>query len=181
MNNLIFDTFEVSHVLVIAPLRVASDTWPSELKRWDHLKYLTFSVAVGSEKERLEALRRNVHIHIINRENVDWLITKSGIPWKWDTVVIDELSSFKNHRSKRFKAILKARPYVKRIIGLTGTPSPNGLHELWAQFRILDCGKRLGRFITHYRNAFGGRRVIPSERTDTIWQRNDITLLTEAT
>lgn len=161
MNNLIFDTFEVSHVLVIAPLRVASDTWPSELKRWDHLKYLTFSVAVGSEKERLEALRRNVHIHIINRENVDWLITKSGIPWKWDTVVIDELSSFKNHRSKRFKAILKARPYVKRIIGLTGTPSPNGLHELWAQFRILDCGKRLGRFITHYRNAY----FVPDKRS----------------
>lgn len=161
MNNLIFDTFEVSHVLVIAPLRVASDTWPSELKRWDHLKYLTFSVAVGSEKERLEALRRNVHIHIINRENVDWLITKSGIPWKWDTVVIDELSSFKNHQSKRFKAILKARPYVKRIIGLTGTPSPNGLHELWAQFRILDCGKRLGRFITHYRNAY----FVPDKRS----------------
>lgn len=161
MNNLIFDTFEVSHVLVIAPLRVASDTWPSELKRWDHLKYLTFSVAVGSEKERLEALRRNVHIHIINRENVDWLITKSGIPWKWDTVVIDELSSFKNHQSKRFKALLKARPYVKRIIGLTGTPSPNGLHELWAQFRILDCGKRLGRFITHYRNAY----FVPDKRS----------------
>lgn len=148
-------------MLVIAPLRVASDTWPSELKRWDHLKYLTFSVAVGSEKERLEALRRNVHIHIINRENVDWLITKSGIPWKWDTVVIDELSSFKNHQSKRFKAILKARPYVKRIIGLTGTPSPNGLHELWAQFRILDCGKRLGRFITHYRNAY----FVPDKRS----------------
>lgn len=161
MNSLIFDTFEVSHVLVIAPLRVASDTWPSELKRWDHLKYLTFSVAVGSEKERLDALRRNVHIHIINRENVDWLITKSGIPWKWDTVVIDELSSFKNHQSKRFKALLKARPYVKRIIGLTGTPSPNGLHELWAQFRILDCGKRLGRFITHYRNAY----FVPDKRS----------------
>lgn len=161
MNNLIFDTFEVSHVLVIAPLRVASDTWPSELKRWDHLKDLTFSVAVGSEKERLDALRRNVHIHVINRENVDWLITKSGIPWKWDTVVIDELSSFKNHQSKRFKALLKARPYVKRIIGLTGTPSPNGLHELWAQFRILDCGKRLGRFITHYRNAY----FVPDKRS----------------
>lgn len=148
-------------MLVIAPLRVASDTWPSELKRWDHLKDLTFSVAVGSEKERLDALRRNVHIHVINRENVDWLITKSGIPWKWDTVVIDELSSFKNHQSKRFKALLKARPYVKRIIGLTGTPSPNGLHELWAQFRILDCGKRLGRFITHYRNAY----FVPDKRS----------------
>lgn len=148
-------------MLVIAPLRVASDTWPSELKQWDHLKDLTFSVAVGSEKERLDALRRNVHIHIINRENVDWLITKSGIPWKWDTVVIDELSSFKNHQSKRFKALLKARPYVKRIIGLTGTPLPNGLHELWAQFRILDCGKRLGRYITHYRTAY----FLPDKRS----------------
>ena len=157
---MVFDTFEVRHVLVIAPLRVARDTWPSELKTWDHLNDLTFSVAVGSELERLDALRKDVHIHIINRENVDWLVTKSGFPWIWDTVVIDELSSFKNHQSKRFKGLLKARPYVKRIIGLTGTPSPNGLHELWAEFRILDCGKRLGRYITHYRNAY----FVPDKR-----------------
>lgn len=157
---MVFDTFEVRHVLVIAPLRVARDTWPSELRTWNHLKNLTFSVAVGSGQERLDALRKDVHIHIINRENVDWLITKSGFPWIWDTVVIDELSSFKNHQSKRFKSLLKARPYVKRIIGLTGTPSPNGLHELWAEFRILDCGKRLGRYITHYRNAY----FIPDKR-----------------
>ena len=139
---------------------MARDTWPSELTTWNHLKGLTFSVAVGSEQERLEALRKNVHIHIINRENVDWLVTKSGFPWIWDTVVIDELSSFKNHQSKRFKSLLKARPYVKRIIGLTGTPSPNGLHELWAEFRLLDCGKRLGRYITHYRNAY----FVPDKR-----------------
>ena len=139
---------------------MARDTWPSELRTWNHLKDLTFSVAVGSEQERLDALRKDVHIHIINRENVDWLITKSGFPWIWDTVVIDELSSFKNHQSKRFKSLLKARPYVKRIIGLTGTPSPNGLHELWAEFRILDCGKRLGRYITHYRTAY----FVPDKR-----------------
>lgn len=160
INSLIFDSFEVRHVLVIAPLRVARDTWPSEIENWDHLKDLTYSVVVGTEKERMAALRKNTHIHIINRENLDWLITKSGMPWIWDMVIIDELSSFKNHQSKRFKSLLKVRPYVKRIAGLTGTPSPNGLHELWAEFRILDCGKRLGRYITHYRNAY----FVPDKR-----------------
>lgn len=139
---------------MIAPLRVARDTWPVELKKWDHLKDLRFSVAVGTEAERKAALRTEAEIYIINRENVDWLVNKSGVPFEFDMVVIDELSSFKSHQSKRFKSLLKVRPFVKRIVGLTGTPSSNGLMDLWAQFRILDFGKRLGRYITHYRNKF---------------------------
>ena len=154
MNDLIFDSFEVSKVLVIAPLRVARDTWPAELEKWDHLKDLRYSVAVGTEAKRKAALRAEAEIYIINRENVDWLVNKSGIPFHFDMVVIDELSSFKSHQSKRFKSLLKVRPFVKRIVGLTGTPSSNGLMDLWAQFRILDFGKRLGRYITHYRDAF---------------------------
>lgn len=104
---------------------------------------------------------KRTHIHIINRENVDWLVTKSGIPFTYDMVVIDELSSFKSHQSKRFKSLLKVRPFIKRIVGLTGTPSSNGLMDLWAQFRILDCGKRLGRYITHYRAAY----FVPDKRS----------------
>lgn len=161
LNDLLFDSFEVSRVLVIAPLRVARDTWPAEIGKWDHLKGLTYSVAVGTEKERIEALMKRTHIHIINRENVDWLVTKSGIPFTHDMVVIDELSSFKSHQSKRFKSLLKVRPFIKRIVGLTGTPSSNGLMDLWAQFRILDCGKRLGRYITHYRAAY----FVPDKRS----------------
>ena len=154
------DSFEVNRVLVIAPLRVARDTWPAEIEKWDHLKGLTYSVVVGTEKERISALMKKAHIYIINRENIDWLVNKSGFAWNFDMVVIDELSSFKSHQSKRFKSLLKVRPYVKRIVGLTGTPSPNGLHELWSEFRILDCGKRLGRYITHYRNAY----FVPDKR-----------------
>ena len=153
VNDLIFDSFEVSKVLVIAPLRVARDTWPAEIKKWDHLKHLRYSVAVGSESERLAALRKEADIYIINRENVDWLVNKSRVSFDFDMVVIDELSSFKSHQSKRFKSLLKVRPFIKRIVGLTGTPSSNGLMDLWAQFRILDMGKRLGRYITQYRNA----------------------------
>lgn len=161
LHDLILDSFEVRKVLVIAPLRVARDTWPAEVTKWDHLKGLTYSVAVGTEKERIEALMKRTHIHIINRENVDWLINKSGIPFDYDMVVIDELSSFKSHQAKRFKSLLKVRPFVRRIVGLTGTPSSNGLMDLWAQFRILDCGKRLGRYITHYRAAY----FLPDKRS----------------
>ncbi len=148
------DQFLIRKVLVIAPLRVARDTWPAEIKKWDHLSGLTYSVAVGNEAERREAFSRKADIYLINRENVDWLVTKSGIPFDFDMIVIDELSSFKSHQAKRFKSLLKVRPKVKRIIGLTGTPSPNSLLDLWAEFRILDLGQRLGRYITHYRNAF---------------------------
>jgi SNF2 family DNA or RNA helicase len=140
---------------------VARDTWPAEVTKWDHLKGLNYSVAVGTEKERIETLMKRTHIHIINRENVNWLINKSGIPFDYDMVVIDELSSFKSHQAKRFKSLLKVRPFVRRIVGLTGTPSSNGLMDLWAQFRILDCGKRLGRYITHYRAAY----FLPDKRS----------------
>ena len=152
--DLILDQFLIRKVLVIAPLRVARDTWPSEIRKWDHLSGLTYSVAVGNESERRTALMRTVDVYIINRENVDWLIIKSGIPFDFDMVVIDELSSFKTHQAKRFKSLLKARPSVKRIVGLTGTPSSNGLMDLWAEFRLLDLGQRLGRYISHYRAAY---------------------------
>ena len=160
INELMLDYFDVSRTLVIAPLRVANNTWPDEIKKWEHLKYLSYSVVTGSEKERLAALRKPAHIYLINRENVDWLITKSGIPWKFDMVVIDELSSFKSYQAKRFKSLLKVRPKIKRIVGLTGTPSSNGLMDLWAEFRLLDMGERLGRYITYYRQNF----FVPDKR-----------------
>ncbi len=152
--DLCLDSFEVSKVLVIAPLRVARDTWPAEIEKWDHLKGLTYSVAVGTELERKAALMQRAKVYIINRENVQWLVHDSGLPFDYDMVVIDEFSSFKSYQAKRFRSLLMVRPSVKRIVGLTGTPSSNGLMDLWAEFRILDMGKRLGRFITHYRNAF---------------------------
>lgn len=152
--ELCLERFEISRVLVIAPLRVARDTWPAEIQKWDHLKDLTYSVAVGTANERRAALRQKTFVHIINRENVQWLIEDSGIPWQYDMVVIDELSSFKSHQSKRFKSLMKARPGIRRMVGLTGTPSSNGLMDLWSEFRVLDMGKRLGRFITHYREQF---------------------------
>lgn len=154
INELMLDYFDVSRTLVIAPLRVANSTWPDEIKKWDHLKHLNYSVVIGSEKERLDALKKPAHIYLINRENVDWLINKSELPFNYDMIVIDELSSFKSHRSKRFKALMKVRPKVKRIVGLTGTPSSNGLMDLWAEFRLLDMGVRLGRFIGQYREIY---------------------------
>ena len=155
---------KVGRVLVIAPLRVARSTWPDEIAKWDHLNDLTYSVAVGTEKERLEALRKNVEIVIINRENVDWLVNKSGYRFNFDMIVIDELSSFKSYSAKRFKALLKVRPYVERIVGLTGTPSSNGLMDLWAEYRLLDFGERLGRYITRYRLKY----FTPDKRSATV-------------
>ena len=152
--DLLFDSFEAHRILVIAPLRVARDTWPAEIEKWDHLSMLTYSVAVGSEKDRKAALMRDADIYIINRENVQWLVEQSGIPFTFDTVIVDELSSFKNHQSKRFKALMKVRPRIKRIVGLTGTPSANGLMDLWAEYKVLDMGQRLGRFIGMYRNNY---------------------------
>ena len=152
--DLCLDSFEVRKVLIVAPLRVARDTWPAEIQKWDHLKGLTYSVAVGTEAERKAALRQTASVYIINRENVQWLVEDSGLPFDYDMVVIDELSSFKSHQAKRFRSLMKARPHIRRIVGLTGTPSSNGLMDLWAEFRLLDMGKRLGRFITHYRDEF---------------------------
>ncbi len=154
IRNLLFDSFEVCKVLVIAPLRVAKNTWTDEIKKWEHLNTLTYSLIIGNENERLSALNEQTDIYIINRENVDWLVNKSGYKFDFDMVVIDELSSFKNHQSKRFKSLMKVRPFVKRIVGLTGTPSSNGLMDLFAEFKILDMGKRLGYFIGQYRNTY---------------------------
>ena len=154
LNNLLFDYFDVHRILVVAPLRVARNTWSDEIEKWEHLHNLTFAIAVGSEKERLEALKKQADITMINRENVQWQIEKSGQPFEYDMIVIDELSSFKNHQAKRFKALMKVRPKVKRIVGLTGTPSSNGLMDLFAEFKILDMGMRLGRFIGQYRNTY---------------------------
>ena len=154
IEHLIYDTFEVSKVLIVAPLRVAKVTWSDEIDKWDHLSHLTYSVAVGSEKERLSALKKKADLYMINRENLQWLIEKSGLPFDYDMVVLDELSSFKSWQSKRFRAFMKVRPKVQRVVGLTGTPSSNGLMDLFAEFKCLDMGERLGRFITQYRNAF---------------------------
>lgn len=145
---------DTHRVLVIAPLRVARDTWPAEIQKWDHLRKLTYSVAVGTEAERRAALMMDAPIHIINRENVQWLIESSHIPFEYDMIVVDELSSFKNHQAKRFKSLMKQRHRVRRIVGLTGTPSSNGLMDLFAEYKLLDMGKRLGRFITQYRQDF---------------------------
>lgn len=152
--DLLFDSFEAHRILVIAPLRVARDTWPDELHKWEHLSDLRLSVAVGTEPERKAALQAKADIYIINRENVGWLIEDSGIPFDFDTLVVDELSSFKNHQTKRFRSLMKVRPKVVRIIGLTGTPSSNGLMDLWAEYRLLDMGQRLGRFIGQYRSTY---------------------------
>lgn len=162
--DLLFDSFEAHRILVVAPLRVARDTWPAEISKWQHLKHLTYAVAVGTVKERKAALSAGADITIINRENLGWLIDSSGYEFDYDMVIIDELSSFKNHKSKRFQSLMKVRPKVKRIIGLTGTPSSNGLMDLWAEFKLLDFGERLGRFITHYRNNY----FIPDKRNGEI-------------
>ena len=162
--DLCLDQFLIRKVLVIAPLRVARDTWPLEIEKWNHLDGLTYSVAVGTEEERISALTKPADVYLINRENVDWLINKSGYSFDFDMVVIDELSSFKSYQAKRFRSLLKVRPKVKRIVGLTGTPSSNGLMDLWAEFRLLDFGERLGRYITQYRMNF----FVPDKRNQQI-------------
>ena len=164
IDELLYDCFEIRKVLIIAPLRVANSTWPSEIKKWEHLKLLRYSIVTGNEAERIQALNIKAEIYIINRENVDWLVNKSGVAMNFDMLVIDELSSFKSYTSKRFKSLLKIRPYFKRVVGLTGTPSSNGLMDLWAEFRILDFGKRLGRYITHYRNKY----FVPDKRNGMV-------------
>ena len=131
--ELLFDYFDIRKILIIGPLRVSRDTWPAELEKWDHLSGVGMSVALGSEKERLSALGRKAQVYVINRENVEWLVENHK--WDFDMVVIDELSSFKSHKAKRFKALKKVRPMVRRIVGLTGTPAPNGLIDLWAEIR----------------------------------------------
>ena len=157
IRDLMLDTCEVSKALVIAPLRVARDTWPTEAGKWDHLEDIDVSVIVGDKKTRIAALNHPAMVYVINRENVKFLVEyyeKNGLRWDFDAVIIDELSSFKNHESQRFKWLRKVRPFVKRMIGLTGTPTSNGLMDLWAEIGILDGGERLGRFIGRYREAY---------------------------
>ena len=157
LRDLMLDELTVSKALVIAPLRVARDTWPAEIQKWDHLADLDCSVIVGDLKTRTAAVNANALIYIVNRENVKWLVEyyeKNGRRWDFDCVVVDELSSFKNYQSQRFKYLRKVRPFVRRWIGLTGTPTSNGLMDLWAEIGILDGGERLGRFIGRFRDAY---------------------------
>ncbi|HEO4953307.1 TPA: DEAD/DEAH box helicase [Streptococcus agalactiae] len=160
INELMFDRYEVSKVLVIAPLRVANTVWSDEIEQWEELKHLRYSKIVGTPKQRRAALETDADIYIVNRENLPWLVEQCSPYFKWDMVVIDELSSFKSWQSKRFKAFMTMRPYMKRVVALTGTPSSNGLMDLFAEFKVIDGGERLGRFVGEYRSRYfdEGRR-----------------------
>ena len=160
INELMFDRYEIHKVLVIAPLRVANTVWSDEIEQWQELSHLRYSKIVGSPKQRQEALHKDADIYIVNRENIPWLVEQCQPHFKWDMIVIDELSSFKSWQSKRFKAFMTMRPYMKRVVGLTGTPSSNGLMDLFAEFKVIDSGVRLGRFIGEYRSRYfrEGRR-----------------------
>ena len=154
INSLMYDMFEVSKVLVIAPKRVAEDTWTTEAGKWDHLQHLRISRVLGSQKERLAALAADADIYVINRENVVWLVEQYKKSWPFDMIVVDELSSFKSNQAKRFKALKQVRPMASRFVGLTRTPAPNGLLDLWPQMYLIDRGERLGKNITGYRNRY---------------------------
>lgn len=164
IEALIYDYFDVDKVLVIAPVRVARDTWPAEIEKWDHLAHLTVSPIIGTAAQRAAAADRQADIYTIGRENIPWLVKHHGNRWPYDMVVIDELSSFKNPQAKRFKALKKVRPHITRIVGLTGTPAPNSLLDIWAPFRLIDGGERLGRFITHYRDQY----FLPDKRSGQV-------------
>ncbi|MEN6391048.1 MAG: DEAD/DEAH box helicase [Syntrophomonas sp.] len=164
IDQLMYNYFDVEKVLVIAPLRVAQKTWTDEIKKWDHLKHLRISKVLGNEKQRIAALQVKADIWIINRENVEWLADLYGKDWPFDMVVIDELSSFKSSKAKRFRALRKVRPCIKRIVGLTGTPAPNGLIDLWPQVYLLDQGERLGKTVTGYRSRY----FEPGKRNRTV-------------
>lgn len=160
IDKLLNDYFDAVKVLVIAPLRVAEDTWTREIEKWDHLQHLRISKVLGSAAARRKALKADADIYVINRENVEWLVSEYGSQWPFDTVVIDELSSFKNSNSKRFRALKRARPMMRRVVGLTGTPAPNSLMDLWAPMYLIDQGVRLGKTITGYRDRY----FLPGER-----------------
>ncbi len=191
VNDLMYEKFEIYKVLVVCPLRVGA-VWKDEVRHWQHLHNLTVSVAIGSAKERRQALMREADIYIINRENISWLIDESGIEFDFDTVVLDELSSFKNHQSKRVRSFMKVRPKVKRVIGLTGTPSSNGLMDLFSEFKCLDMGERLGRFIGWYRTRYfrpdrmNGHvvysyKLLPGAEDEIYRRISDITISMKAT
>lgn len=165
INDLLYDYFEISKVLVIAPLRVAESTWEEEIEKWDHLEYIRLSKVLGTEKERIGALNKPAEIYVINRENTQWLVDYfEKKNWPFEMLVLDELSSFKSPRAKRFKALKKTRPLLKRIVGLTGTPAPNGLMDLWSQIYLLDGGERLGKTITGYRERY----FLPDKRNQHV-------------
>ena len=173
INDLIYNRFEVSKVLVIAPKKVAELTWNTESEKWDHTKHLRIASVLGSEQKRLRALNSNADIYVINRENVSWLVNHYKNQWPFDMVVIDELSSFKNHQAKRFKDLKCVRPHIKRIIGLTGTPSPNGLLDLWAQVYLLDRGERLHKRIGQYREHYFNRFQVDSSGWEKYIEKQD--------
>nr|DAX53121.1 MAG TPA: Chromatin remodeling complex ATPase [Caudoviricetes sp.] len=154
IDELKLNMFEVSRVLVVAPKKVAESTWFREAEKWDHLKLLKFSAVLGSEKKRINALNTPADIYVINRENIPWLVDYYRNDWPFDMVVIDEFSSFKNHQAKRFKALKLVLGKIKRLVGLTGTPAPNGLKDIWAQIYLLDQGERLGKNITAFRERY---------------------------
>lgn len=155
INLLMYDYCEVNSVLIIAPKRVAESVWEEEAKKWDHLKHLTFSKIIGNQQQRINAIKEKANIYIISRDNISWLCSLyGGLKLPFDMIVVDELSSFKSYKSQRFKSLKAAQPYFKRFVGLTGTPAPNGLIDLWPQIYLMDRGTRLGKTITSYRNTF---------------------------
>ena len=160
VNELKYHRFQVARCLVVAPKKVAEATWTTEAAKWDHLRHLRIIPMLGSAKRRIAALATPGDVWVINRENVPWLVDYCRNDWPFDMVVLDESSSFKNASSKRFKSLRLVRPRIRRIVALTGTPSPNGLEDLWAQVYLLDGGARLGKTLTSYREAFL-RRTIP--------------------
>ena len=183
LNDLMLDELKVSKTLIIAPLRVASSTWPEEIKKWDHLKHLDASVIIGTAKERKSAINSSALLYIINRENIKSLVEyyeTNGLRWDYDCVVIDELSSFKNYKSQRFRWLRKVRPFVKRWVGLTGTPTSNGLMDLWSEIGLLDGGQRLGRYIGRFRDAYFKPGSM-NPQTGIIYERiSDITISMKA-
>ena len=192
IDEMLHDRFLIRKALVVAPIRVCQNSWPDELRKWDHLRDIRWALAVGTQAERLAALRENAELTIINRENLAWLIEDSGVPFDFDLVVLDELSSFKNWQSKRYRAFMKVRPRVKRVVGMTGTPSSNGLIDLFAEYRCLDMGERLGRFIGRYRDEFfapdrrNGNivysyRVLPGAEDEIYRRIGDITISMKTT
>ena len=187
----LIDRAEVGKVLVIAPLRVAETTWTTEAEKWNHTRHLRISRILGTAKERTEALKENADIYVINRENVPWLVDQVGKHWPFDMIVIDELSSFKSTKAKRFKALKQVRPMADRVVGLTGTPCGNSLMDLWAEVYLLDRGERLGRSFTAYQQkyfkpAYGSGhivykwQVLPGALKDVTRRLSDITVSMKA-
>lgn len=154
ISYLMYEDFEIEKVLVVAPKKVAENTWSNEIQKWDHLKHLTVSKVLGTEKARKEALKAKADIYVINRENVAWIVGLYQTAFPFDMVVLDELSSFKSPKAIRFKALRMVRPLIKRVVGLTGTPAPRGLIDLWSQLYLLDMGERLGKTVTSYREKY---------------------------